>query len=926
MRTFQYDSFSRLLWARNPEAGVICYGQGDGTVAGCQKNGYDGNGNLLHKTDARAITLDFSYDALNRITRKQSTGGTGVAAFNYTFGYDTISPAQPNLVGRLVWATNGASTSDTYFYDAMGKVTEHKVGLPSNYSPWAPYILTAAYDLAGNVTDLTYPDGKHIQQTMDAAGRLYSSALVGIAGVPQTQSYLNSVTYNPDGSPNVLTLGNGVQQTIAKNKRLQVQSLSVTATSGPMSGATLLSHTYCYVGCTTGGTANNGNIWGITDTLKAANNKGFTYDSLNRIGSFYLNGVLNQKYDIDSFGNMSGDVGGFPVTTFDPATNRINNLPCASSMAPLPSYDAAGNQVCSTDANGAVSHYSYNADSQISQIAMLGYESSPFVSYLYNGSGTRVRKSNASGTFTEYVDFGGQPMAEKDQTGAWTDYIYANGQKIARLGPDTRFHLYGTVTQVGGENGIALTPPPNIVIQPNDLISWRQFNHNAVGGINVAFDNGTQTAWHVHAYDDQDLNQDYTEDQWLYRTANLYEYAGAKITSIQVLKDVNTPVGDWFMDIADITIIHPDGSIVPIPVAGPAPSCGSNSYDAPYCGGVMTFTAASDPTGSVGVASAARYYLDDHLGTTQMELSAGGWPVWQGQFMPFGGEIVNGAPLPQGQPDGSSMHYKFTGKERDAESGLDYFGARYYASGAGRWMSPDWADKPEAVPYSSLDDPQTLNLYTYMQNNPLSGADPDGHFGQDQPDKPPKKKDETDGCKICQKIGNSLAGEGWKTSAQITADHRQWLIENAIGPAEKDKVKGATDDVVNYTYNCYHSSSCAAQARNYAKQLAMSLVPTVTFGARQLQSKYTKHAGDFGVKGNYNPANRAAFQNALQEHINDPDTQVISGTYRNTQAVDIYYNSTTENMMMADKSGNFISGWRLSADQVANLMRTGNIQ
>jgi RHS repeat-associated protein len=69
----------------------------------------------------------------------------------------------------------------------------------------------------------------------------------------------------------------------------------------------------------------------------------------------------------------------------------------------------------------------------------------------------------------------------------------------------------------------------------------------------------------------------------------------------------------------------------------------------------------------------------------------------------------------------------FTGKERDTESGLDYFGARYYASNMGRWMSPDWADKPEAVPYSSLDDPQSLNLNGYVRNNPLSRVDADGH-------------------------------------------------------------------------------------------------------------------------------------------------------------------------------------------------------
>ena len=46
-------------------------------------------------------------------------------------------------------------------------------------------------------------------------------------------------------------------------------------------------------------------------------------------------------------------------------------------------------------------------------------------------------------------------------------------------------------------------------------------------------------------------------------------------------------------------------------------------------------------------------------------------------------------------------------------------------------MSPDWADKPEAVPYSSLDNPQSLNLYGYVGNNPLSKADANGHAPTD---------------------------------------------------------------------------------------------------------------------------------------------------------------------------------------------------
>jgi RHS repeat-associated protein len=71
--------------------------------------------------------------------------------------------------------------------------------------------------------------------------------------------------------------------------------------------------------------------------------------------------------------------------------------------------------------------------------------------------------------------------------------------------------------------------------------------------------------------------------------------------------------------------------------------------------------------------------------------------------------------------DGTANRNKFTGKERDAESGLDYFGVRYYASSMGRFMSPDSSG------YSGLTNPQSWNLYAYTLNNPLKFVDPTGH-------------------------------------------------------------------------------------------------------------------------------------------------------------------------------------------------------
>jgi RHS repeat-associated protein len=71
---------------------------------------------------------------------------------------------------------------------------------------------------------------------------------------------------------------------------------------------------------------------------------------------------------------------------------------------------------------------------------------------------------------------------------------------------------------------------------------------------------------------------------------------------------------------------------------------------------------------------------------------------------------------------------KFTGKERDIESGLDNFGARYDNSALGRFMTPDWAAKPTTVPYAKFGDPQSLNLYAYVGNGPLNRVDTGGHL------------------------------------------------------------------------------------------------------------------------------------------------------------------------------------------------------
>jgi RHS repeat-associated protein len=107
------------------------------------------------------------------------------------------------------------------------------------------------------------------------------------------------------------------------------------------------------------------------------------------------------------------------------------------------------------------------------------------------------------------------------------------------------------------------------------------------------------------------------------------------------------------------------------------------------------------------------YYHTDAIGSVRMTTDAGGAVIARYDFRPFG-EAWN----PPSTPDPR----RFAGKERDSETGLDYFGARYYASTTGRFTTVD----PVLDLQKAALDPQRWNRYAYALNNPLRNVDPDG--------------------------------------------------------------------------------------------------------------------------------------------------------------------------------------------------------
>jgi RHS repeat-associated protein len=139
---------------------------------------------------------------------------------------------------------------------------------------------------------------------------------------------------------------------------------------------------------------------------------------------------------------------------------------------------------------------------------------------------------------------------------------------------------------------------------------------------------------------------------------------------------------------------------------------------------------AAEYGGPANAVTGTQYLSVDMLGSTRLVTGSNGVPQRRTDYLPFGEEIPAGyggrssntysAGVYPSSPD---FNPKFTSKERDSETGLDWFNTRYFSGAQGRFTSPD-------APFNDQQssDPQSWNLYAYSRNNPLRFTDPTGQY------------------------------------------------------------------------------------------------------------------------------------------------------------------------------------------------------
>jgi RHS repeat-associated protein len=425
-RYFLYDSLKRLRRSFNPEqAANPVNALADSLTGNSQWNSaysYDNNSNLTQKVEARNITTNYVYDDLNRVTQRSYLNDPqSTPSVTYRYEKDAQGNAIPFARGRLTAVINSVSTTEYSQFDALGRIKQSKQIINisgTNYT----YPIGYDYDLAGALKSETYPSGRVVNTTYDAAGRI--SDVIGVKS-GQSRIYASQFAYTAHGAVAAMKLGNDAVNPRYEhtnfNSRLQPTQIGLGI--NPASTSLLgLDYTYgLVVGGTLDATKNNGNIESQTMNVVSGTTlkQSYQYDALNRLMS--VNEKVNtestprwtQAYSYDRFGNRTGltnsgaEAGLLPTQSaaaVNPANNRLAGL----------DYDEAGNLLL----NGH-DVYVYDAENRLVSFQ----SSSAPATYAYDGDGRRVTRSirGALQTWVTYVqvyDAMGKMIAEYNNQGA----------------------------------------------------------------------------------------------------------------------------------------------------------------------------------------------------------------------------------------------------------------------------------------------------------------------------------------------------------------------------------------------------------------------------------------------------------------------------------------------------------------------------
>ena len=670
---------------------------------------YDGLGRTIearqYESAAAYIKTTTSFDGLGRQAQVSNPYRSGEPLYYTTTTYDGLSRV------KTVTPPDNAVVTSTYAANAT-TVTDQAGKLRRSVSDGLGRLIRVDEpDASGNLGLVTAPTQptSYTYDALDNLARVQQGSQNRYFFYDSLKRLLRS--YNPEQNVNsALTLTDPLTGNSQWNQsysydnnsnltqKVDARNLSTTYTYDALNRATFRDYsdttpdvTYTYDDSLV--SYSKGRLTKVSNSLSVSDYSQF--DALGRVlqskQTTTVSGT-NYPYTIGYSYNLAGAMltqtypSGRVVATDYDAAGRIAGVKHPASgnyYVGAPASDTVNRlQYTAHDAvsamklgNGKWEHTTFNSRLQPTQIGLGTSSTNSSLLQLDYGYGTTTNNGNVltqrilvnaldvTQTYT-YDEVNRLKTAEEKQTSTQTQ-IWKQAFTFDRYG-NRNFDVANTTANVLGAN-------PTISQTNNRFNSGQSYSYDTAG--NVTAEPGNKS----YTYDAENHQLSFT----LTSTTTNYGYDG---------------------DGKRVRKANPDGTTIV------------------YVYNAMGQMLAEYTTGTASGTSGTSYITADHLGSTRVVTKADGTVRARYDFLPFGEEIAASI----GGRSGAgyvtdSTRQKFTGHERDSESGLDFAQARYCSSATGRFMSPD-----PLLQSAINNDPQTWNRYTYVQNNPLRYIDPDG--------------------------------------------------------------------------------------------------------------------------------------------------------------------------------------------------------
>ena len=629
------------------------------------------------------------YDRDGNITlEKVSSNKPGQAATYDQTGYEYNSR---NKLTKVVTYNNGSPVNYTqYFYDAAGNKVRMYTGLSQPLPINGLDTVTPAGDTDYSVTKYDYDRFNRLQAMTDPMGKKEVNVIDLNGNIVQKT--------DRDGSTTTMSY-DGLGRLLAKN---------VTNTQNPQMNASY-TYTYSSTGNRTamigGGAEATYALYDDLGRLLKENNgntigKDYTYDAADNRKSFIIkeNGQVktNTTYDYDN-------------------QNRLWHVFENGSTTPTAtySYDVNGNRSTLAYVNGDTATYQYNLANKLTQLAnKKGTAVLSQYTYTYYLNGNQSNKTDSTGKTNDYVYDGLSRLRAETETvsgqATSTSYAYddSNNRKtmtVTGANPNTVTYTYDSNNRLIRENRITgeLTQKTTYSYDynGNQICSATETTQPAVAGqqesftVSVPGQSSDSSNVTINQYDGfNQLIETIVGDKTI-----TYTYDG---DGLRGSKTVNGTTTNHVLD-GDQIVLETDGS---------------GALKARYIRGINLIAS------EYGMAVRKYFNYNGHGDVVQLTGTDGN-VAKSYDYDAFGVE--------KNLDVNDTNVFRYCGEYFDKETGTIYLRARYYSPSLGRFTTEDSVTSYQITlaNKAKVDDPLSLNLYTYCYNNPISYTDPSGHGG-----------------------------------------------------------------------------------------------------------------------------------------------------------------------------------------------------